>query len=214
MPKKTVTKEQSKTSSTKTPSKKLPTIAIIGIGCVGLIILVSILTGLAGGVIFSKFGGNMMGNIMKKGFEQKTGIEMQQGKDGEIVSWKDTKTGSEVSIGDGNIPSDFPKDFPLYANAKPTGNVSSMGDGSEKGMWLLMETPDELVKVTAFYESQLGALGWNIEEKASFGNASTWQVSKGTLEGTVVVSPVSESDKKGTSILITLATKTNITPTE
>lgn len=208
-----------KSPSTSTPaptkSKKLPTIAIIGIGCVGLIILASILMGLAGSVIFSKLGLNVMGGLAKKGFEEQTGIEVQQGKDGEIVSWKDKKTGSEVTMGDQKIPSDFPKDFPLYAGAKPTGNVSSVGESKEKGIWLLMETPDDLTKVTAFYETQLPKSGWMGKEKMSFGNASSWDVTKGTLEGTVVVSPLAENDKKGTSILITLATKTSTeTPVE
>lgn len=202
MPKATETNVQPETKS-----KKLPTIAVIGIGCVGVLILASIGIGLAGKLIFSKTGGNLIGGLFKKGFEKQTGISVEQGKDGEIVSWKDEKTGSEVTIGDEKIPADFPKDFPLYAGAKPTGNVSGIGDDKEKGIWLLMETTDEITKVTAYYEAELTKSGWAKEEKMTFGTASTWKVSKGDLEGTVVVSALSDKEKKGTSILITLSTK-------
>jgi hypothetical protein len=200
-----------KTESTETKPKKLPTIAIIGIGCVGLLILVSIVLGIAGKLIFSKTGGGLIGGLFKKGLEQKTGISVEQGANGEVVSFKDKNTGSEVTIGDQKIPSDFPSDFPLYAGAKPTGNISGIGDEKEKGIWLLMETPDDIAKVTAFYETELTKSKWANEEKMSFGTASSWKVLKGTLEGTVVVSTLSDKEKKGTSILITLST---VQPTE
>jgi len=182
-------KETPTTSSTEVASKKskpLPKIAIIAIGCVGLLIVLSIIMGAVGSVVFSKLGLN----FMKKTVE--------------------TKTGVEINVGAGKIPTGFPKDFPLYPGAKVEGNISGAQNETGKGFWLIMTTSDATDKVTAFYETNLPKNGWNVGNTMNIGPSSTWEVTKGDMTGAVIVA--TDEKTKGTSIVITLAPKE--TPTE
>lgn len=155
-----------------TTSKPLPTIAIVAIGCVGLIVI---------GLLFSKLGLN----FMKKAVE--------------------TKTGTEINIGESKISSGFPKDFPLYPGAKVEGNISGAENKAGKGFWLIMTTADTTDKVTAFYETNLPKNGWTVGNTMNIGPSSTWEVTKGDMTGVVIVA--TDEKEKGTSIVITLAPK-------
>jgi len=132
-------------------------------------------------VIFSKFGLNFMKKV------------------------DETKTGVEITVGEGKISSGFPKDFPLYPGAKVEGNISGAENQAGKGFWLIMSTTDTSDKVTAFYETNLPKNGWTVGNTMNIGPSSTWEVTKGDTTGTVMVA--SDDTTKGTSIVITLAPK-------
>ena len=151
------------------------------IGCVGLLVVLGIILGTVGSVIFSKFGLN----FMKKAVE--------------------TKTGVEINIGEGKISAGFPKDFPLYPSAKVSGNISGAQNQAGKGFWLIMTTVDTTDKVTAFYETNLPKSGWTVGNTMNIGPSSTWEVTKGDLSGVVIVA--TDEKTKGTSIVITLVPK-------
>lgn len=198
-------------STNSKQSKKLPTIAVVAIGCVGVLVLIGILFGLTGSILVSKFGQQFVTGGIKKSIENQTGLSVESGEDGEIVSVKNTEEGTEVRLGDTSIPSDFPKDFPLYGGAKPTGNiVNEQNDAEGKGFWLMMETSDAAPVVMAFYDTALKKEGWTIEEKMSSGESASYQVSKGVMEGAVIIN--AEEKEDSTSILITLSN--NITEPE
>lgn len=154
-------------------SKPLPKIAIVAIGCVGLLVVVSF--------IFSKFGLN----FIKKTVE--------------------TKTGAEINIGEGKIPAEFPKDFPLYPGVKVEGNITGTENQAGKGFWLIMTTADTTDKVTAFYQTQLPSNGWTVGSTMNIGPSSTWEVTKADMTATVIVA--TDEKTKGTRIVITLAPK-------
>ncbi len=186
--------------STPSKSKPLPVGIKIAIGCVGILVVIGILIGVAGQVIFSKIGFN----FMKKGIEQKTGISMDT--EGKSMTIKDDKTGAEINIGtEGKIPADFPKDFPLYPGAKVEGNISGAENKAGKGFWVILSTTDDAAKVTAFYETNLAKNGWAIGSTMNIGSSATWEISKGNMGGGLIVGEGEE--KKGTSIVITLTPK-------
>jgi len=202
-------KETASTSNTEEFSKKskpLPMGIKILIGCVGLLVILGIIMGTLGTVIFSKFGLN----FMKKAVETKTGVRLDA--EGKTMTIKDSKTGAEINVGEGKIPTGFPKDFPLYPGAKVEGNISGVENQAGKGFWLIMTTADTSEKVSAFYETNLPKSGWIVGSTMNIGPSSTWEVIKGDTGGTVMVA--ADDKTKGTSIVITLAPKEKTTPTE
>jgi len=187
-------------TSTTSKSKPLPVGIKIAIGCVGVLVVIGILLGVAGQLLFSKIGLN----FMKKGIESKTGISMDTA--GKNMTIKDDKTGAVINIGtEGKIPADFPKDFPIYPGAKVEGNISGAENKAGKGFWLILSTTDDAAKVTAFYESNFSKSGWTVGSTMNIGTSATWEVSKGDIAGSLIVG--SDDKTKGTSIVITLAPK-------
>jgi hypothetical protein len=79
--------------------------------------------------------------------------------------------GVAVALGQASagIPTDFPKDIPVYQNAKPT-----KFQPAPKGMppaaalnVLFLETPDSKGSVLEFYRRELTANGWKLEKPFS-----------------------------------------------
>jgi hypothetical protein len=139
---------------------------------------------------------------LKKIIEEKTGFLFENGKNGEKFSITNKKTGESMEIGEGAIPVNFPKDFPLYPGATPKGTAVGSDQSAGKGFWLLLESGDSMSKVVSYYDEQLTAKGWTIEEQNTVGDGSTYAVKKEKLVGNIIIS----TDKKvaKTTILITL----------
>jgi len=181
---------------------KLPFPVVFGIGCLVIIVLSLVSFGIAfavaGKLVFSPFGENFLKNTIEK----TTGIKLENGKNGEKISITNQKTGESVELGEGKIPANFPKDFPLYPNALPKGTAIGSEQVTGKGFWLLLESGDPLSKVTSYYDEQLEAKGWTIEETNVLGDGSSYKVKKEKLIGNIIIS----WDKKDakTTILITL----------
>lgn len=175
--------------------KPLPLGIKILIGCVGLLVVLGIIMGAVGSVIFSKLGLNFI--------KSKTGVSLDT--QGKTMTIKDSKTGAEINVGEGKIPTGFPKDFPLYPGAKVEGNISGAQNQAGKGFWLIMTTADTTDKVTAFYETNLPKNGWTVASTMNIGPSSTWEVTKGDMTGSVIVA--TDDKTKGTSLVITLSPK-------
>jgi len=205
MPKKSSSETASAEPANTSKSKPLPQGAKIAIGCVGILVIISILIGIAGRVIFSKFGFN----FMKKAVETKTGVSMDAS--GKTMTIRDQKTGAEINVGQNKLPDGFPKDFPLYPNAQIAGNISGTENKAGKGYWVIMTSTDDAAKVTAFYDAELPKAGWTIDNTMDIGSSATRTVTKGSMTGTVIMG--AEEKEKGTSIVITIAPK-EATPTE
>lgn len=182
--------------------KKLPFIAVLGIGCLTIVVLSLLAFGIAfrvaGKFLFSSFGQG----LLKKTIEDRTGIKVENGKNGETFSITNQKTGESVQLGEAQIPANFPKDFPLYPGATPAGSAVGSEKTTGKGFWLLLQSTDSLSKVTTFYTDQLEAKGWTIEETNTMTDGSTYSVKKDKLIGTVIISTDKKTAK--TTILITL----------
>ena len=82
------------------------------------------------------------------------------------------------------VPADFPKDFPIYKNAKLHTSGPWMGDAS-LGKSYVFDTGDALETVVSFYKQQLPANGWSITKNSFSVNPNTITVTKGGKTGMV-----------------------------
>lgn len=204
-----VNKDVKVTSDTNAvPRKKVPFWAFLVFGCLGVFVVSGVIFSIAGKVIFSGFGKT----LIQKGIEEKTGLKVNTDNGEENIKYTDTKTGTEVNFGSQKIPDGFPKDFPIYPGAKPSGSLSGSKQIEDKGFWLMLATPDQLSKVEKFYADNLVQKGWNGKESLRMGNSVTWTVAKGNFDGTVVVNQ--EKEENETSIMIMLGSKKESLPEE
>ena len=77
------------------------------------------------------------------------------------------------------VPANFPKDIPLYKNAKVT-DVQPPPPGMPPAVALyvvFLETPDSKATVLEFYKRELAAAGWKLE-KAFSGSPDAFQGTK------------------------------------
>lgn len=189
-----------KESGTEISKKGLPKIAYFAIGCLGLLVISGIILSFVSKILFS----TILKNVVQKGIESRTGIKVETDKDSSNISLTDPKTGAKINIGNTAIPADFPKDFPIYPNAKPNGNLSTGGSNQEKGIWLLLSTDDDVKKVTDFYSSNLKNNGWEISNTLTVGDTVTWNCSKNGLSGNMAIS---KGQDNKTAVMITLSQK-------
>jgi len=185
--------------TTKKSSSALKPILIAGCGCFVVLFVSGVILSMLGGYIFKKAGTGMLQNVI----ESKTGVKTDlSGLEKGELTFTDKETGETVEVGTGKIPADFPKDFPLYPEAKLSGSLSGSAKDKDAGYWLTFTTPDGLEKVVSYYKTNLPKSGW--EETATFtaNETTTWAVTKGTMEGTVAVSR--EKEARETTILVML----------
>jgi len=175
----------------------------VGIGCLLLIIILSLISFAVAFVVAGKMIKSSIGQgFFKQMIEEKTGVKIENGKNGNGMAITDKKTGESLTIGEGKIPANFPKDFPLYPGATPGGSAVGSEKATGKGFWLLLESKDALSKVVSYYDEQMEGKGWTVEETNTLGDGSMYRVKKEKLIGTLILS----WDKKDakTTILITL----------
>lgn len=122
-------------------------------------------------------------------------------KNGEDVTIK-TKDGTISSSNE--LPSNFPKDFPIYDNAKVSGSLST-SNNDDNGSYVTFETSDSASKVTSFYKTELPAQGWSVESESTFGELTTLSTKKGTQEAVITISR--DSDNAKTIIGVTVTNK-------
>ncbi len=187
-----------KASAKKSSSSSKPIIAV-AIGCFVLLLLVGTALSLAFKFFAKKIGGSMVSGMI----ESKTGVktnlsDIEKGK----MTFTDSKTGQTVTVGAQKLPENFPKDFPIYTNAKVAGSVAGM-EGGKTGMLVTFTTTDTLSSVVAFYQSSFAANGWTTTSSFNTEKMQTWVVKKGTMEGSLSIS----ADDNNTTILATLGTK-------
>lgn len=189
-----------KAQEPKTEKKGLPTIAVVGIGCFIFLALIGIGLTFAGKLLFSKFG---MG-LVKKGIEEKTGMSISTDKGKEGISFTDKESGTEININaDAKIPDNFPKDFPIYPGAKPSGSLSN--SKADQGFLLVMTSADEFKKVADYYTKEFPAKGWTIKNTMDLGELITIQAEKGDITGSATIAK--EKDKKETTLMLSAGPK-------
>ncbi len=183
----------------KVGKKKTSPLVFVGIGCLVLIVLISLASAFVGKFFASKIAGGLLGKVIESKTGVKTNIkDLEQGK----MTFTDTKTGATVDVGGNKVPDDFPKDFPLYPGAKVTSSLSG-GQGSKgNGFWLTLTTADSLGKVTDFYKTAFATSGWTVESSYTASGTTTQTVKKGTMSGSVSI--VREDGADETQIVIVL----------
>lgn len=174
----------------------------VGIGCFVLLVLFGL-----GTTIVTKFFAKKIGTgLVEKAIESKTGVktnieDLEKGK----MTFTDEKTGTKVDIGSNTVPETFPKDFPLYPDAKVTSSLSGAQAGKSNGFWLTMSTPAAPDMVTSFYKTELTKNGWTVESTFTANAMTNQTVKKNTLNGSLSIGK-SSSDNE-TQIVIILGSE-------
>ena len=207
MPEEEKDKKDKKEEETPKKAGGLPKIVKIGLGCLIILIVLAVILAVGGTFLFKKFGIS----LLQKSIEQKTGLQtnlsdIQNGK----ITYTDPKTGAKLDVGSGTIPSDFPKDFPIYPDSKVISSLSGNQSGQGNGFWLTLASSDSVDKVKAFYETNLKSQNWTFEATIGSGSGTNWALSKGKLNGYLTID---KSTTEGeTSILIVLGETDTVTP--
>ena len=154
--------EKKTEKETKPKSNKLVLIlAILGAIVIGLAI--------AGRFAYRTFLSKTTGGIV--------GID----KKGEKVTIKTEE--AEISIEEGGeLPENFPKDFPTYPKAKLISSWTASGDETE-GLSLVWETSDSIDKVAVYYKEKLTESGWKLSLTAEVEDSTTLAFEKNDTGG-------------------------------
>lgn len=123
-----------------------------------------------------------------------TGGKVKMDADGGQVTFKsDEGDGGTVVFGeDVKIPSDFPKDVPMYPGAKAQAVVvGKAGDGAT----LTLKTDDDAKKVVEWYASETTKAGWEQESTFAANDLELRTYAKGDAKLTLSVSKASEGEK-------------------
>jgi len=90
----------------------------------------------------------------------------------------------EASIGDEvDLPSEFPKDVPVFPGSTPMASMSS----PDEGMIVTFKSDKEQQAIFDFYQSELANSGWDILEDPAFGNRLAFDALKDSRKVSVVV---------------------------
>ena len=90
----------------------------------------------------------------------------------------------EASIGDEvDLPSEFPKDVPVFPGSTPMASMSS----PDEGMIVTFKSDEEQQAIFDFYQSELANAGWDILEDPAFGNRLAFDALKDSRKVSVVV---------------------------
>jgi hypothetical protein len=106
----------------------------------------------------------------------------------------------EASIGDEvDLPSEFPKDVPVFPGSTPMASMSS----PDEGMIVTFKSDDEQQAIFDFYQSELANAGWDILEDPAFGNRLAFDALKDSRKVSVVVAGTKGDSR--VSVIITPA---------
>ncbi|MDQ2900314.1 MAG: hypothetical protein M3Y07_11005 [Acidobacteriota bacterium] len=126
----------------------------------------------------------------------------QKGKDASSMKFTG-RDGKQVSIdmNTGSMPPDYPKDVPVYKDAKV---VISQTMSEKNGRHIMLETADPAAKIVDYYKKELDANGWKTEASMDLGAMSMITADKDKRR--LVIQVVGDNDNKR-SINQTLADK-------
>ncbi|HSX48681.1 MAG TPA: hypothetical protein VLE44_00285, partial [Candidatus Saccharimonadales bacterium] len=165
----------------------------IGCGCLLIIIILLALGAAFSGIIIKKL---ISGTIT-----QKTGVVQTTVGASGGTTFTDPKTGAVINLDVNRIPDNFPKDFPIYTNAKVSSSYTA--PNGEKGIWLTLTTTDSPDKVVSFYNEKLKENGWSQTSSTDPSDGTIFTLSKDKLAGSLLVQKA--KDQNETSIIVVLA---------
>lgn len=145
-----------------------------------LIILAAIIVAiLVGRFVYQRAKGSILGTFLSK----TTGESVDIDQEGEKVSIKSEE--GEISFQEGGeLPENFPKDFPIYPGAKLAGSWTASSEETE-GVSLIWETSDSINKVTDYYKEKLTELGWESSFTSETEDSMTLMFEKDDTSGFV-----------------------------
>jgi hypothetical protein len=188
------------TKASSSSAKKTSPIIPIAIGCFVLLVLAGTGISFVIGHIAKKAGNGLLKGYVETASGGKVKLsDIEKGN----MTFTDKETGKTVSVGASQkIPDDFPKDFPIYTNAKVVGSIAGMQDG-KSGFLVTFNTDASVDQVGSFYKTALASSGWTTTGTYSADKMQTMAIKKADMEGSVSIS----SDDSATVILVTLGSK-------
>jgi hypothetical protein len=116
----------------------------------------------------------------------------QKGKDVSSMTFTG-KDGQKVvmDVGGGKVPGDYPKDVPVYDDAKV---ILSQSTSEKNAQNLVLESNDAAEKIAGFYKKGLESNGWKIEGNMNMGEMSMFTAVKEKRQ--VVVQVLNAGDKR------------------
>ena len=167
--KKKETKEKEKVKKTENPGKKIPVLAIL--------IVVVVFASIIGGIFIQKAKNFIEGDV----FSRLTKGVVDIGKDGEKVTVT-TEEGGFVFEEEGELPNEFPSDFPIYPEAKLISSWLASGESTD-GLSLIWETEDTFSKVSNYYENELEEANWTLSFTSETEDSTTFAFEKNGSSG-------------------------------
>jgi hypothetical protein len=137
----------------------------------------------------------------EKAIEAQTGGKVDISKQGMTVEGNNGQT--KVAFGEAaKLPDNFPKEVPIYPDAKITGSVA-VNDKKKNGEMVMFETPDTPDKVADFYKSKLSGYASNMDMNTSGSRMLVMTSADGKLSVTIIAS----KSEKGSSVQLTAGQK-------
>lgn len=134
---------------------------------------------------YTKIQSRIAGYLVSKSLSKQLDGDVKIEEDGEKVSYKGEDFEFSYDSG-GELPEDFPKDFPVYKNATLISKWSST-DKEESGTSVMWETEDSVAKVSDFYKEELVKAGWKIISTFSQEESSIFTIEKEETEGYLAI---------------------------
>jgi hypothetical protein len=111
----------------------------------------------------------------------------------------------------GDLPSDFPDDFPIYKDAKLTGSVRGEQEG-QAGFFVTWETDASVQDVTDFYKAELDKAPW--QTAGTFASAEGSVISFTRTDGTDLGGGVTVASSDGkTQFVVFMGQGAGLAPT-
>jgi len=126
--------------------------------------------------------------------------------DGDSVTLE-TDDGAITVEGDtGNIPEDFPAEFPLYDGLEVDSSSSISGD-TDTSFYMNLLSADETADIYDWYKSEFEDGGWDITGDVNVsddsGDTAMLTVEKGKMQGTLTISPEGDGTAVGIILVVT-----------
>ena len=141
-------------------------------------------------------------NQTKKESENtKSETKVESKKKSGTYKYKNEKSEGQAEVGeDVDLPDDFPKDVPIYKNARITAAINNKSDQAEMTA-VTLESKHSFKQVGQYYEKQLKASGYEIEGVYSTSKSMTINTKKGNTS--VVVASTDQDGKTIAGLNIT-----------
>ncbi len=189
-----MTEEKKKEKKTEEETKPKSNKLVLFLAILGAIIIVA---ALIGRFVFQRAKQSILGTFLSK----TTGETVEIDEEGEKVTIKSGETEFSFEEG-GELPEDFPKDFPIYPEAELTSSWSASGEETE-GISLIWETGDSVGKVSEYYKKELVDGGWKLSFSTETEDTVTVGFEKNDSSGFLGIT----IEEEKTTILVTLGVK-------
>lgn len=186
---------QVRMSKEKSKKRKSKNRFLIVFGIVtGLLILGSFVT-----LIFYK---NLGEKIVEIFLSRKIGGDVQIQDEGKKVSYTSGEGNFSLTEG-GDLPAEFPSNFPIYTDAKIKNSWSATGEATQ-GVSVVWETEAVVKEVADFYNEKLPSGNWKVTDTFSDDSSTTISFEKDNVSGFV---GITSGENNKTTISVSLGVK-------